>query len=130
MLVPILSLVMKIYDIHQPFARINFGETSSMVCRRFPDRSHTHQLSTCHSISEHTRSCALDADMPADEKQYQWVKNQLEGDRNVAGKKLSKFNPKTFLSTMDGGRKIAAFPIKQTIFVQGDSSDAVFYIQK
>src|SRR5512140_2990075 len=48
----------------------------------------------------------------------------------VAGKKLSKFNPKTFLSTMDGGRKIAAFPKKQPIFVQGDSSDAVFYIQK
>src|SRR5512133_1749294 len=47
----------------------------------------------------------------------------------VAGKKLSKFNPKTFLSTMDGGRKIAAFPKKQTIFVQGDSSNAVFYIQ-
>ena len=31
---------------------------------------------------------------------------------------------------MDGGRKIAVFPKKQTIFVQGDSSDAVFYIQK
>jgi len=48
----------------------------------------------------------------------------------VAGKKLSRFDPKTFLSTMDGGRKIAVFPKKQTIFVQGDSSDAVFYIQK
>jgi CRP-like cAMP-binding protein len=31
---------------------------------------------------------------------------------------------------MDGGRKIAAFPKKQTIFAQGDSSDAVFYVQK
>jgi CRP/FNR family transcriptional regulator, cyclic AMP receptor protein len=48
----------------------------------------------------------------------------------VAAKKRGKFDPKTFLSTMDGGRKIAAFPKKQTIFVQGDSSDAVFYIQK
>jgi CRP/FNR family transcriptional regulator, cyclic AMP receptor protein len=48
----------------------------------------------------------------------------------VAGKKLSRFDPKTFLSTMDGGRKIAAFPKKQSIFVQGDPSDAVFYIQK
>jgi CRP/FNR family transcriptional regulator, cyclic AMP receptor protein len=48
----------------------------------------------------------------------------------VAAKNLSKFDPKTFLSTMDGGRKIAAFPKKQTIFAQGDSSDAVFYIQK
>jgi hypothetical protein len=31
---------------------------------------------------------------------------------------------------MDGGRKIAAFPKKQTIFVQGDSSDAVFIYRK
>ena len=48
----------------------------------------------------------------------------------VAAKKLSKFNPTAFLSSMDGGRKIAAFPKKQTIFVQGDSSDAVFYIKE
>ena len=48
----------------------------------------------------------------------------------VAGKKLSRFDPKTFLSTMDGGRKIAAFPKKQPIFVQGDPSDAVFYLQE
>src|ERR1035441_3895014 len=47
-----------------------------------------------------------------------------------ASKKLSKFDPKIFLSTMDGGRKITAVPKKQTIFVQGDSSDAVFYVQK
>src|SRR5256885_12547325 len=48
----------------------------------------------------------------------------------VAAKKRSKFDPKTFLSTIDGGRKIAAFPKKETIFVQGDPSDAVFYIQE
>src|ERR1700686_1995271 len=48
----------------------------------------------------------------------------------VAAKKLSKFNPKTFLSTLNGGRKIEAFAKKQTIFVQGDSSDAVFYIKE
>jgi CRP-like cAMP-binding protein len=48
----------------------------------------------------------------------------------VAAKKLSKFDTKTFLSTIDGGRQIAAFSKKQAIFVQGDSSDAVFYIQK
>jgi CRP-like cAMP-binding protein len=48
----------------------------------------------------------------------------------VAAKKLSKFDTKTFLSTINGGRKIALFPKKQTIFVQGDSSDAVFYIKE
>jgi CRP/FNR family cyclic AMP-dependent transcriptional regulator len=48
----------------------------------------------------------------------------------VAAKKRSKFDPTTFLSTIDGGRKIAAFPKKRPIFVQGDPSDAVFYIQK
>ena len=44
-------------------------------------------------------------------------------------KKSGKFDSKKFLSTIDGGRKIVAFAKKQTIFVQGDSSDAVFYIQ-
>jgi CRP/FNR family cyclic AMP-dependent transcriptional regulator len=48
----------------------------------------------------------------------------------VAAKKFIKFDVKRFLSTIDGGRKIAAFAKKQTIFVQGDPSDAVFYIQK
>jgi CRP/FNR family transcriptional regulator, cyclic AMP receptor protein len=48
----------------------------------------------------------------------------------AAVKKCSEFDPKTFLSTIDGGRKIATFSKEQTIFVQGDPSDAVFYIQK
>src|ERR1700682_2057246 len=43
--------------------------------------------------------------------------------------KLSKFDPKTFLSTINGGRKIEAFSKKETIFAQGDSGDAVFYIK-
>jgi CRP/FNR family cyclic AMP-dependent transcriptional regulator len=48
----------------------------------------------------------------------------------VTAKKLRRFDPKTFLSTIDGGRKIEAFSAKQTIFAQGDPSDAVFYIQE
>jgi CRP/FNR family cyclic AMP-dependent transcriptional regulator len=46
-----------------------------------------------------------------------------------ASKKLIKFDTKTFLSTINGGRKIAYFPKKKTIFARGDSSDAVFYIK-
>ena len=48
----------------------------------------------------------------------------------VVANRVSKFDPKTFLSTIDGGRKMAAFPKKRAIFVQGDPSDAVFYIQQ
>jgi CRP/FNR family cyclic AMP-dependent transcriptional regulator len=48
----------------------------------------------------------------------------------AASKRFVKFDPKTFLSTIDGGRKITALSKKQAIFAQGDSSDAVFYIQK
>jgi CRP-like cAMP-binding protein len=48
----------------------------------------------------------------------------------VGAGKRRKFDPKTFLSTIDGGRKVEGFPRKQAIFVQGDSSDAVFYVQK
>ena len=48
----------------------------------------------------------------------------------TVSKKLSKFDPKTFLSTINGGRRIEAFAKGQTIFSQGDSSDAVFYIKE
>jgi CRP/FNR family cyclic AMP-dependent transcriptional regulator len=44
-------------------------------------------------------------------------------------KKRAKFDSMKFLSTINGGRKVVAFAKKQKIFVQGDSSDAVFYIQ-
>ena len=47
----------------------------------------------------------------------------------AASKKLIKFDTKTFLSTINGGRKIEAFSKKETIFSQGDSGDAVFYIK-
>jgi CRP-like cAMP-binding protein len=40
------------------------------------------------------------------------------------------FEPQTFLSTIDGGRKIVTLLKKQTVFSQGDSADSVFYIQK
>ena len=48
----------------------------------------------------------------------------------VANKTRRTFDPKTFLSTINGGRKIVAFVNKQAIFAQGDPSDAVFYIKK
>lgn len=48
----------------------------------------------------------------------------------TAAKKRSKFDLKTFLSTINGGRTIVAAPKKQTIFTQGDSSDSVFYIRR
>ena len=50
--------------------------------------------------------------------------------RLAAAKKLGKFDPKRFLSTIDGGRKVETFAKQKTIFAQGDSSNAVFYIQK
>jgi CRP-like cAMP-binding protein len=48
---------------------------------------------------------------------------------SAASKKHSKFDPKTFLSTIDGGRTVVNCPKKRTIFAQGDSADSVFYIQ-
>jgi CRP/FNR family cyclic AMP-dependent transcriptional regulator len=47
----------------------------------------------------------------------------------AAAKKRRRFDPKTFLSTIDWGRTIVTFPKKRTIFAQGDSADSVFYIQ-
>ena len=40
--------------------------------------------------------------------------------RVAAPRKLIEFDPKAFLSTVDGGRKIVVFLKNQSIFVQGD----------
>jgi CRP/FNR family transcriptional regulator, cyclic AMP receptor protein len=47
----------------------------------------------------------------------------------AATKNRPDFDPHQFLSTIGEGRKFVLFPKKQTIFVQGDPADAVFYIQ-
>jgi CRP/FNR family transcriptional regulator, cyclic AMP receptor protein len=48
---------------------------------------------------------------------------------SAAAKKGRNFDPLAFLATIGEGRKFVLFPKKQTIFAQGDPSDAVFYIQ-
>ena len=48
----------------------------------------------------------------------------------MPAKKQRDFDPKQFLAIIGAGRKVVAFPKKQTIFTQGDAADAVFYIQK
>jgi CRP/FNR family transcriptional regulator, cyclic AMP receptor protein len=49
---------------------------------------------------------------------------------SAAVKKTRGFNPNTFLATIGDGRKILSVAKKQIIFAQGDSADAVFYVQK
>jgi CRP/FNR family transcriptional regulator, cyclic AMP receptor protein len=45
-------------------------------------------------------------------------------------KKVDSFDPRKFLATIGEGRKVMAFLRKQTIFKQGETADAVFYIQQ
>jgi len=45
-------------------------------------------------------------------------------------KKSREFDPNTFLATIGEGRKNLAVSKKQAIYTQGDTADAVFYIQK
>ncbi len=47
----------------------------------------------------------------------------------AAARKKRDFDPNRFLATIGEGRKFVLFPKKQTIFAQGDPTDAVFYIQ-
>jgi len=48
----------------------------------------------------------------------------------VATKRRQSFNPKAFLAQVGEGRSIAKYGKDQIVFSQGDSADAVFYIQK
>jgi len=49
--------------------------------------------------------------------------------RAVPANKKRDFDCRAFLATIGEGRKIVAFLTKQTIFTQGDTADAVFYVQ-
>jgi CRP-like cAMP-binding protein len=57
----------------------------------------------------------------------------LELNKMIASSRNRKsrvFDPNTFLATIGEGRKSLNFARKESIFVQGDVADAVFYIQK
>jgi CRP/FNR family transcriptional regulator, cyclic AMP receptor protein len=45
-------------------------------------------------------------------------------------KKIDTFDPRKFLATIGEGMKVVAFLRKKTIFKQGETADAVFYIQE
>ena len=47
----------------------------------------------------------------------------------VAKRSKISFDPKAFLSKVNGGRVISDYRKDQIVFRQGDPSDAVFYIQ-
>jgi len=48
---------------------------------------------------------------------------------NAAAKARRDFDPQAFLATISEGRNLVIFLKRQTIFAQGDSADAVFYLQ-
>ena len=48
----------------------------------------------------------------------------------MARKRLTSFNPQIFLATVGSGKTILQCRKNQTLFSQGDSADAVFYIQE
>ncbi len=45
-------------------------------------------------------------------------------------KRRPNFDPEKFLATIGVAGKVVAFPEKQTVFLQGDAADSVFYIQE
>src|SRR5437870_12651167 len=48
---------------------------------------------------------------------------------SAVAKKSREFEPEALLATIGEGRKAMLFPKKRTIFAQGNSADAVFYLQ-
>jgi len=44
--------------------------------------------------------------------------------------KSGEFDPRKFLATVGAGKQVLSFAKRQTIFMQGDAADAVFYIQE
>ena len=49
---------------------------------------------------------------------------------NATGKNDNDFNSRKILAAIGKGARVVAFPRKQTVFAQGDSASAIFYIQE
>jgi CRP/FNR family transcriptional regulator, cyclic AMP receptor protein len=56
--------------------------------------------------------------------------HQLNGGLLIARRQPPRFNPTIFLATVGKGKTLLTPPKKQIIFSQGDTADAVFYIQE
>jgi len=54
----------------------------------------------------------------------------MTASHTTLAKRKREFDPKCFLATIGVGRKVVAFPKKDTVFSQGDAADSVFYIQE
>jgi CRP/FNR family transcriptional regulator, cyclic AMP receptor protein len=54
---------------------------------------------------------------------------QNSARQRLVTKSNREFDPHAFLATIGEGRKAMLFPKKQTVFVQGDLADALFYLQ-
>jgi CRP-like cAMP-binding protein len=61
-----------------------------------------------------------------------WSEIAVLQSGSVMARKVKKaaFDPKVFLTTVNGGRTISKYQKDQTVFTQGAPADAVFYIQK
>jgi CRP/FNR family cyclic AMP-dependent transcriptional regulator len=54
------------------------------------------------------------------------LKNRI----NAKNKRKHSFNPKEFLDTEGAGRTVSSYGKEEKVFAQGESADAVFYVQK
>jgi len=55
------------------------------------------------------------------------VNNKSKAASRLSGK--ASFDPKNFLAKLGGGKTILKYRKDETVFSQGDVSDAIFYIQ-
>ncbi len=57
-------------------------------------------------------------------------RSQSTAQTTTFAKRRPNFDPEKFLATIGVAGKVVAFPEKQTVFLQGDAADSVFYIQE
>jgi CRP/FNR family transcriptional regulator, cyclic AMP receptor protein len=56
-------------------------------------------------------------------------RSRISARPRLDSKSNREFDPQAFLSTIGEGRKAMLFPKKQTVFVQGNPADSIFYLQ-
>src|ERR1035437_10840337 len=68
------------------------------------------------------------------ESLHGWAPRECRSHSTAPPTTLAKgrpdFDPEKFLATIGVAGKVVAIPEKQTVFMQGDAADSVFYIQE
>src|SRR6185436_15047649 len=106
-----------------------------LSCRRsirqsWRSSSESSPARTAYGITSHSSLNCSHSHKPEAPGGLESLKADIKDRRDMATKRSASFDTKTFLTKVGKGRSIVKCRKDEIVFSQGDTADAVFYVQK